>query len=310
MTVSVMKKALWEYGSCPLCGNADSGFILYRFGPVAQYTSSIEWSSEFGSLGLRRCPCCGLFYLCPRPTEEFVRSIYASKDYFEKDAGLGYEDYAVQETSLRRTFKRFLVTLRRQGLVRGSMADIGCGPGYLLDEAKPFFRLRMGTDMCPEMAAQASALCDGVVCGGPRDLADVRRVFDLVTSISVLEHLYDPVDFLTGCAESLKDRGAVVLVTPNMNGFWRQCTGRRWPSFKLPEHIAFYDKRTLAVLADRAGMELVRVFPYHEEFPLGLILAKVGLGLPGKWSRRGPSVLLPNVMIAGVFKMKARSTGI
>ncbi len=57
-------------------------------------------------------------------------------------------------------------------------------------------------------------------------------------------------------------------------------------------------------------MELVRVFPYHEEFPLGLILAKVGLGLPGKWSRRGPSVLLPNVMIAGVFKLKARSTGI
>lgn len=301
-TTKDINRTLWEYGPCPLCGNTDVGFTLYRFGPSSKRSFSIPRGSDPETIEVRKCPCCGLFYLYPRLMEKFLQSVYASKDYFMKDVGPGYEDYAIQEISLRLTFQRFLIALRWQGLVRGAMADIGCGFGYLLDEAKPFFSLRMGTDMCDDVASMASRRCDNVECGGPEALILKGLRFDLVTSIGVLEHIYDPVAFLESCKELTREGGAVVIVTPDINGFWRRFMGKRWPSFKLPEHIAFYDKKTLRILASKAGMELVRVFPYHQVFPVGLILGKLGFTLAGKtgWTRL--SVLLPRVMMAAVFR--------
>ena len=78
--------------------------------------------------------------------------------------------------------------------------------------------------------------------------------------------------------------------------------GRRWPSFKIPEHIAFYDKKTLAVLASRAGLELAETFPYHQAFPLGLIFEKLGFRLLARCRRMKLTLFVPGIMIAAVFR--------
>lgn len=286
---------------CPLCGNAAVGRPVYRF-----HTKSMSLpfpppeGCEF--LLVVRCRGCGLAYLYPRPAETIMSSLYSNSTYYAAQSPGGYEDYFEQEISLRRTFRRFLIALCRRGLTGGALADIGCGHGYLLDMAQPFFDKRMGTDMCPEVAERGSALCDGVVCGGLCDLAKIGERFDLVTSVGVVEHVYEPVRFLKDCSGLIKKGGAVVLVTPDMDGFWRRCMGRLWPCLKLPEHIAFYDKKTLSILGSKAGMELVEVFHYHQAFPIGLIIDKLGFRLLDKGRRMNQSFFLPGVMIAAVFK--------
>lgn len=133
-----------------------------------------------------------------------------------------------------------------------------------------------------------------------------RETIQLVTAISVIEHIYDPVSFLSDCSELLVNGGAIVMVTPDINGFWRHIMGRHWPSFILPDHIAFYDKNTLAFLAFRASMELSAAFPYHHWFPLGLTLSKLGIPLPEKWKGLRTSVMLPKVMLTAVFKKREK----
>jgi len=152
------------------------------------------------------------------------------------------------------------------------------------------------------VADQASARCDRVVCGGPAELLVTGNRFDLVVSIGVLEHVYDPVTFMEGCSKLARKHGAVVIVTPNMRGLWRRLMGRLWPSFKLPEHIAFYDRRTLTTLGSKAGMRLCRVFPYDQAFPFRLILTKLGWNGGRRNRLLDKSMFLPGVMMAAVFK--------
>lgn len=252
-----------------------------------------------------RCSECGLSYLSPRMPKGEMEKVYSSADYFHDGSRVGYTDYDRQEVSLRRTFKQFLNSLRRMGLTGGRLADIGCGSGYLLDEAMPYFWLRMGTDMSQDVAKWASSICDGVVWGGPQTLAATGHLFDLVTAVSVLEHIYEPVAFLRDCAKLLDVGGYVVLVVPDFSSPWRLMMGRYWPSFKLPEHIAFYEKMTLSVLASKADMELAKTFSYGHAFPLGLILSKLGFSFSSKWHEREPCIFLPKVMMAGIFRKKS-----
>ena len=56
--------------------------------------------------------------------------------------------------------------------------------------------------------------------------------------------------------------------------------GRYWPSFKVPEHVGYFDFRSLSRVMEDAGLRDVRRLPYPHAFPLGLITAKFGLNIP------------------------------
>jgi hypothetical protein len=76
----------------------------------------------------------------------------------------------------------------------------------------------------------------------------------------------------------LRPGGALVLGTPDGGSAWRRLLGSRWPSYKVPEHVAFYDRRTLSRLFTDAGLRDVRPFEYPHAFPLALVWQRMGLG--------------------------------
>jgi SAM-dependent methyltransferase len=271
-----------EYPSCHLCG-ADTPEKMYAFPPFE----------------VVRCRFCSLGYLSPRLEEKAVMALYRDPGYFQGESGGGYDNYLGQEAGLRHTFRGFLRILSRKGLTGGALLDVGCGPGLFLDEAKRYFAYRVGTEYCPEIARNAATFADRIVIGGLDDLAGER--FDIVTGIGVLEHVYDPIAFLVKILPHLREEGAVVLVTPNVDGFWRRFFRRRWPSFKIPEHVTYFSPKTLGHLAERSGFRCEDMFGYTEVFPLSLILKKMSIVTKVSWCER---VLLPvpATMVCAVFR--------
>jgi 2-polyprenyl-3-methyl-5-hydroxy-6-metoxy-1,4-benzoquinol methylase len=164
-------------------------------------------------------------------------------------------------------------------LTGGDLLDIGCGYGYLLDEARSFFARRVGTEFSAQGAEIARATGAEVFVGGIEQVPREHK-FNCVIATQVIEHVYQPLTFVKQLASQTKPGGHIVIATPDIGGVLRRAMGRRWPSFKVPEHVLYFDFRTLSALMHQAGLTNVRRLPYPHAFPVGLIAAKFALKMP------------------------------
>ena len=253
-----------EYPACPLCESERRQFPFRLHEPYR----------------VARCMECGLHYLYPRLVESAMQQAYRQSSYYEGGA-CGYADtsYTAQEFALRATFRRLLHNLAKRGLTGGDLLEIGCGYGYLLDEARSFFARRVGTDFSPESAEIARATGAEVFVGGIEQVPFEAK-FDCIIGTQLIEHVYEPLSFVKRLAGHTKPESHIILATPDIGGVLRKAMGQRWPSFKVPEHVVYFDYRMLSSLMGRAGLNDVHRLPYPHAFPLALIAAKFGFKLP------------------------------
>jgi len=262
---------------CPLCGGTDVARTGHAEGPYRAV----------------RCRC-GMWYLSPRLSEAAMASTYRDDRYFEGE-GLGYSSYLAQEATLRLTFRRLLAQLERRGMTGGRLLEVGCAYGFFLDEARGRFEAREGTEFSAAAAERARRVADRVHLGGLEQLDEADR-YRLAACIHVIEHVYDPVAFVTRLREHLEPGGWLVLATPDMGGFWRPLMGRRWPFYKMPEHVTYFDAATLSRLLEAGGYRDVTALPYASYFALDLVAEKLGLRLPAAFG--GIHLRLPATTVA------------
>jgi SAM-dependent methyltransferase len=227
-----------------------------------------------------RCADCGVYYLFPRKTEAAMQEVYRELSYFEGGSH-GYADtgYAGQEAALRATFRRLLQNLSKRGLTGGDLLEIGCGYGYLLDEARPYFQRRAGTEFSATAAQRAGETGAEIFVGGAQQVPAGAK-FDCIIATQVIEHVYQPLNFLKQLRTLAKPGGRIVVATPDIGGALRKLMGRYWPSFKVPEHVVYFDFDTLRSVMEQAGLIDLRRLPHPHAFPLGLIASKFRLGVP------------------------------
>jgi 2-polyprenyl-3-methyl-5-hydroxy-6-metoxy-1,4-benzoquinol methylase len=187
--------------------------------------------------------------------------------------------------------------LAKAGRAGGDLLEIGCSLGFLLDEARPYFARRCGTDYSGPAVEAAKGRADEIWEGGIDEVPAAER-FDCVVATQVIEHVYEPRAFVTKLIAHLRPGGTVLLTTPNMASLLRRLMGRAWPSFKVPEHVALYDGRTLPRLLGEAGLVDVELVRHPHAFPLSLIASQFGLrSLPliGGWN-----VWVPTTVVAAM----------
>ncbi len=89
--------------------------------------------------------------------------------------------------------------------------------------------------------------------------------FDLVVSIEVVEHLYDPRTFVTRVREALMPGGVFVLTTPYhgcLKNLMIAASGRcdaHYNPLSKGGHIKFWSKRTITTLLESAGFDVERI---------------------------------------------------
>ncbi len=262
---------------CPLCQAAERR-PAYDFAPYA----------------VVQCRACGLYYLSPRKPAAAMVQAYADDAYYEGE-GSGYTTYTQQATALRATFRRFCQHLQTYQLAGGNLLEIGCGYGYLLEQAQGLFAQRVGTDFSPHAVEQARTRADRVYLGGVDDLPP-GECYDCIVSTNVIEHVYQPQQFLKQLMARLNPQGSIVIATPNMNSVLRPLLRHRWPSFKVPEHVTYFTYTTLTMLMAQTGLVRINPLPYPHAFPLSLIAEKFGVRLPEQVGKL--NVWVPTTMIA------------
>lgn len=98
------------------------------------------------------------------------------------------------------------------GKHQGTVLDVGCGPGFLLEAATADGWTADGLDFSPEVCAVAQDRTRGIVrCLDINEAQLPPHAYDLVLMVDVFRCLRDPLDSLKRCTQVAKPDGVVAV---------------------------------------------------------------------------------------------------
>ena len=224
-----------------------------------------------------------------------------------------FDQHEFNQPAPRELGRRFKVARRRLDTISRLLdkapaslriLDVGCSRGnFLAAGAKLGFHME-GVEPAASIAAAARAQGLHVHTGLLADIRLPPASFDAITLFEVIEHLKEPLPLLRECHRVLKPGGLLVLSTGNTASWTVAVMRERWDYFQIAKdggHISFFNPRSLALLAVRAGFAAERIetsrVKFHEKGEVAhwrYVAAKLAaelLNLPARLAGRGHDML-------------------
>lgn len=235
--------------SCPACaGEAPPPVFTNRL----RFRAGLELSAWL-------CRACGHRWLPTGP--EVQRQI-------EQVYGPHYTGFRVDERFKRVVRRELDQRLARVVAPPARLLDVGCGNGEFLMLARDAGYAAQGIDV----SATSSALCRErglAVVDGDFLTHELGHDFGLITMWDVMEHLRSPADFVERARRLLRPDGALLLKIPSKGALnfliLRGLPRRGGTLLGAPNHIQFFNERSLALLLARTGFRQLIWFE-HQRF--------------------------------------------
>lgn len=230
--------------SSPLIKTVSTAFLIREYWSRFKYSAD-ECFKGLQEIGLYECPDTGYRFYHPFSVAG-PESLYRQLEKFEWNYKEGKWEH---DTCL--------------GLVEPGtrVLDVGCGRGSFLSRCLAKGAKPTGIELNKSAAEYARSR--GVEVREEMLGAHVGE-YDVVTSFQVLEHVTDPLAFLTDSVRVLKSGGRLIIGVPNEDGFVGQDDDAvlNMP----PHHVGRWNERSLAALTTLLplSLEWVRTEPLAE----------------------------------------------
>ena len=152
----------------------------------------------------------------------------------------------------------------------GRVLDVGCGPGWFLDQMRRRGWKTQGIERSATAAQQAREVLYLDV--GVQDLDELIAdgvSFDAVVLWHVAEHLHDPATTLRNVASLLRPGGVLMIAVPNFGSPEAKIGKAGWFHLDVPRHVFHFTSATLRPLLADAGLETreeVHIAPEYDVF--------------------------------------------
>jgi 2-polyprenyl-3-methyl-5-hydroxy-6-metoxy-1,4-benzoquinol methylase len=209
---------------------------------------------------LHLCHNCRFVFRAPILTDDEYLSLYAQGSSEIWEPREAREDF------------RLIRKLVPNGPV--DVLDIGCYTGSLLATLPKSCRL-YGVEPNPSAAAVAAARGVNVVAQDWKELDAADHAYDIIIACDVIEHLGNPLSFLTTLSTQLRPGGKLIISTGNADAWlWTLVRSRFWYCY-FPEHISFISPRWLASVAPSASLSIRHLESFaHSQLPNPVSRAK------------------------------------
>ncbi|MHC1742598.1 MAG: class I SAM-dependent methyltransferase [Syntrophobacteraceae bacterium] len=225
---------------CALCGRNDSKPVIRE-----------------GRWQYFRCQWCGLVFLHPQPTLEYLDGHY--QEYLPEAPG--------EIDGWRRMMER--VHQRTESLVAtimsepGRLLDVGCGYGFFLDHMVRRGWNAKGIEISATARHYGRERLRLDVSSRPLPRPDWGdATFDVVSLLYVIEHLPDPIAAVKEAHRLLRPGGLLVLRWPHTTPIarWLKPWASKLRLYQAPSHLFDFSPETITRLLSGIGFESVRHF--------------------------------------------------
>lgn len=262
-----------EHVSCNLCGADDAevrfpSTMLEENGHPADPEHFRCTTLSYGQhYRIVRCRGCGLVYTDPRRPPAAIMQDYEQV----VDA-----QYLAEREGRLATFRRNIVLLEeRVGSHNGHrLLDVGAHVGVFVEVAGERGWDGWGLEPSRWAVEQGRARGLKMIQGTLRDAELDSDSFDAVTMWDVVEHLLDPMTEIREVARVLKPGGVFCVHTINVESPFARLMGKRWP-WLVEMHQVFFSPRTLASMAEKAGLGVESWHVQGRYLHLGYLLSRL-----------------------------------
>ena len=265
---------------CPLCGKTSLSFNVWV-------------KTEVGDI--LRCEKCGLGFLNLNPKdipvfEELNLSTYNLKSYYRLLIRMQHE--------LANRYKNQLKEISRIVKEGGKLVDIGCSIGLFLNTAASFGFEPYGYDVNKINLKKAkkffaiNALPDNYL-----EDKKHKNLFDVATMWDVLEHLKDPVEYLSKLKYIVKPGGLLVVQCPNMESYEFLKFGNKWNWLTPGDHLQFFTPTTLTKVVAAGGFIPIKVKIWLDPLTFSNVMLSV--------RNRDPTLLFNRLVTKVLRKLKS-----
>ncbi|MEK7578831.1 MAG: class I SAM-dependent methyltransferase [Patescibacteria group bacterium] len=228
-----------------------------------------DFFANKNDFNLYRCKNCHLIFVWPLPKES--ANLYSS-DYFSgAKHGFGYVNYEEDKSAMFKTFEVYLGKIEQFMPRKGKLLDVGAATGFFVQLATARGWKASGIEISDYAAKVARQKGLDVMTGTLESVDFDTSSFSVVTLWDVIEHLPDPVSHLKLIYNILEVGGLVAINTPDSASFVARIFGKRWHLLVPPEHLFYFNYRSLSVLLRNSGFEVVHISKIGKKFTLQYI---------------------------------------
>jgi SAM-dependent methyltransferase len=201
-----------------------------------------------------RCDDCGLVFSNPQVDESLVLD-----EYREGGSNDLWVDVLTSPRQLELDREKFGEILGELEPHRGEghLLDVGTSIGLFLRLALDRGWTGTGTEFGRRALAYARDELDLDVTDAP--IEELGGEYDVVTVLSVLEHVNRPRAFLREVSRLLKPGGAAYFIVPNVDSLACRVLHERAATFDGRNHLVYFSPRTLGDVLAREGFDVVRM---------------------------------------------------
>lgn len=235
---------------CDICGGTRSELLFRKRETRTWWVAKcaddarLDRDHEFAVV---RCSDCDHVFVNPRLQQAISDDIYAR--YWRS-----LEPPKVRTSDYGRYVCRQLAALHS----RGELLDFGCGWGSLLNAARLEGWRATGLEVDERKVAFCTEQGLTAVYGDLLDQPFPADTFDAALAEQVFEHLYTPVAYMKELHRVLKPGGMLYVAVPNLGGIEAKMRGEKWDLVHPVSHVRYFDRRSLAGMAERCGFEVLR----------------------------------------------------
>lgn len=235
-----------HHETCPLCASA----------AIEKERSVKDHSITKEVFDLYRCNACDFLFTQDPPAPEEASRYYKGEEY------ISHSDS--QEGLVNKLYHKardFMLGQKYQLVKRASkgkrMLDYGTGTGYFTDFMQRKGYAVEGLEIDPEARAYGSQKF-GITVHPPEALFKTLKAdsYDVITLWHVLEHLYDPKNYLDRFHELLGEAGKLIIAVPNHVSQDARAYGADWAAYDVPRHLWHFSPATMRLMVGESGFRV------------------------------------------------------
>jgi SAM-dependent methyltransferase len=289
---------------CPLCSSSNTEIYIEDEDQKLSHAALGPSRRDVSPGRILRCRACRLGFRQMRAEDEELLQLYHKLDS---------SVYQLELRGRSKTAVQHLAIVHRY-LSPGRLLDVGCASGLFLRCAADAGWKVVGVEPSKMLCDEARRMLAGqgeLICTTLQESSLPMSSFDAVTLWDVLEHVRDPLQFMSACGALLKPGGHLFVNVPDLDSPQARVLRARWPLL-LPEHLNYFNHKSLRLCGERAKLTWLHFGRRRAYFSLAYVVyrlaqhhipgAVIGNHLMSRYAIGGAIISVPLGELYGVWR--------